>query len=300
MNKEINQTSQEINKEDILQKKLYRVWFFTNERINSFFPILENQKGIRRVFSIGGGGDFVFSLLATPEFQSLSEINIGDIRPMANISIDFKSALFKNLEYQEILELFLAQKPFPKKQTYARIRATITPISRKIFDNIIENCKTDNFLKCLRKSGLWYRDSFWQIKNKGKYLPYLAQEGKYRLLQKNLDKKPILDKKTIYSGDFNKTLKLFQNNYYDLIYVSNVLDSKQYCRESGLYLQTIKEKLSRNGLLLVVTQNNPKKIIKAIEEKGFSIREKQLSRFNIISAFLGHYAYSFLLFRKNY
>jgi len=79
------------------------------------FPNPGKSKGYKKGFSIGGGGDFVFSLLATPEFQSLSEINIGDIRPMANISIDFKSALFKNLEYQEILELFLAQKPFPKK-----------------------------------------------------------------------------------------------------------------------------------------------------------------------------------------
>ena len=286
MNKEINQSIQKI-------KKFYPVWFFTNERIGPFLSRMKNQKEVRKVFSIGGGGDFAFSLLSTPALKQLDKIDVVDIRPMANISIDFKSTLFKNLGYQEILALFLGQKTFSKKQVYARIRETLTPLSRKIFDFIIENCQTDNFLKCLKKSGLWYRDSFQSIKNKTEYLPYLADKEKYQLLQENLDKI------TIYNGDFNENLRLFQNGYYDLIYVSNILDSKKYCRDFDLYLQTIKEKLSQNGLLLVVTQGGPRKMIRTIKAKGFYVDEKQVTMFNIVSAFRGHYAYSFLLFRKN-
>jgi len=166
-------------------------------------------------------------------------------------------------------------------------------LSRNILDFILQNCKEDSFLRCLKKSGLWYRDSFWQIKNKTEYLPYLTSKERYCLLQKNLDKI------SIYSGDFNENLRLFKDNYFDLIYVSNILDSKKYCRESNQYLQTIKEKLNGHGSLFVVTQNNPKKMVKLVEERGFHVCEKELHRFNIISLLFGHYAYSFLLFKKN-
>lgn len=293
MNKELKQICQKINPQDILNKKFYPIWFFTNERINYFLPKLENHRGIKKVFSVGGGGDFAFSLLSAQGLNQIDEINLCDIRQMANISIDFKLALFKNLEYEEILNLFLKREPFSKKQIYKRIDETITPLSRKTLDSIIEDYKEDNFLKCLKKSGLWYRDSFWQIKYKQNYLPYLISKERYQLLQRNLDK--II----IYCGDFNDNLKLFKNNYYDLIYVSNILDSKKYCQESNQYLQTIKEKLNGRGLLFVITQNNPKKMIKLIEEKGFCAYEKQLHRFNIISSLFGHYSYSFLLFRKS-
>lgn len=291
MNKEINQICQKINCEDILSKKFYPVWFFTNERIGNFFRNLEGQKRIKKVFSIGSGGDFAFSLLSNYTLN-IDEINVCDIRQMANISIDFKIGLLKNLEYEEILNLFLKQEFFRKERVYGKVRETITLLSRKIFDFILQNCKEDNFLKCLRKSGLWYRDSFWQIKNKTEYLPYLVSKEKYYLLQNNLDKI------SIYSGDFNENLRLFENNYFDLIYVSNVLDSKKYCPESDLYLETIKEKLNESGLLFVITQNNPRKMVKLVEEYGFHVCEKELHRFNIISGLFGHYSYSFLLFKK--
>lgn len=291
MNKGINQICQKINCQDVLNKKFFPVWFFTNERISNFFPKLEENIEIRKVFSVGGGGDFVFSLFSSQVFK-IDEINVCDIRQMACISIDFKSALFKNLEYEEILNLFLKRESFHKEQLYKRIEETITPSSRKIFEFIIENCKEDDFLKCLRKSGLWYKDSFWQVKNKTEYLPFLTSKEKYHLLKNNLDKM------TIYCGDFNDNLKSFQNNYYDLIYISNIFDSKKYCRESDLYLQTIKDKLDENGLLFVITQNNPKKMIKLAGEKGFFVHQKQTHKFNIISSLFGHYSYSFLLFTK--
>jgi len=293
MNKEINQTCQKINYEDVLNKKFYPVWFFTNERTGNFFQKLESQKEIKKVFSIAGGGDFTFSLLSSKALKQIEETNVCDTRQMANISIDFKLGLFKNLEYKEILNLFLKREPFHKEQIYRKIRETITPLSRNIFDFILQNCKEDNFLRCLRKSGLWYKNSFWQIKNKTEYLPYLTSKEKYYLLKNNLDKI------SIYSGDFNENLKLFKDNYFDLIYMSNILDSKKYCRESNQYLQTTKEKLIDRGSLFVITQNNPQKMVKLIEKHGFHVCEKELHRFNIISSLFGHYSYSLLLFKKS-
>lgn len=293
MNREINQTCQKINYEDILNKNFYRVWFFTNERIGNFFQKLENQKEIKKIFSIGGSGDFAFSFLSGQSLNQIDKVNVCDIRQMANITIDLKIGLFKKLEYEEIVDLFLKRKFFHKNQIYKRIRETITPLSKKILDSVLKNCREDNFLKCLEKSNLWYRDSFWQIKNRIEYLSYLTSKEKYYLLQKNLDKI------SIYCGDFNKNLRLFKDDYFDLIYVSNILDNKKYCREPNLYLQTIKEKLNKNGLLFAINQNNPKKMVKLVEAQGLRICEKKLHRFNIISLLFGHYSYSFVLFRKN-
>ena len=293
MNREINQTCKKIKCEDILDKKLCRVWFFTNERIGNFLQKLESQRKFKRVFSIGGGGDFAFSLLSIQALNQIDEIKVCDIRQMANITIDLKIGLLKNLEYEEIVSLFLKRQFFHKKQIYKRIRETITPLSRKVFDPILESCKEDSFLKCLKKTNLWYRDSFWQIKDRIEYLPYLASKEKYCLSQKNLDKI------SIHCGDFNEVLRLFKDDYFDLIYASNILDSKKYCRESNLYLQTIKEKLNKNGLLFIINQNNPKKMIKLVEKQGLCICKKEVHSFNIISSFFGHYSYSFLLFRKS-
>lgn len=254
---------------------------------------MNDQKKIKKVFSIGSGGDFAFSFLSAQGLEQIEEINVCDVRQMANISIDFKIGLFKNLEYEETLKLFLGQELFYKEQIYKKIRETITLPSRKIFDFILRNCKEDNFLKCLKNSGLWYKNSFWQIKNKTEYLPYLATKEKYLLLQKNLDKI------SIYSGDFNENLKLFKDNYFALIYMSNILDSKKYCQEPNKYLQAAREKLNGRGLLFIITQNNSKKMVKLVEGHGFYACEKELHKFNIISCFFGHYSYSLLLFKKN-
>jgi hypothetical protein len=107
-----------------------------------------------------------------------------------------------------------------------------------------------------------------------------------------------LDKISIYCGDFKENLELFQDDYYDLIYLSNILDSRKYCSEPDLYLQTINKKINKEGLLFAVTQNNEKRMTKLIERKGFSVYQKEIHKFNIIDAFLGHYSYSFLLFKK--
>lgn len=293
INKEIKQIGRPINSADIIQHRFHPVWFFTNEQIGNFYSKLAGQKAIKRVFSIGGGGDFAFSILATPSLKQLEAVTVCDIRPMANLSIDCKIGLYKNLDYAEILNLFQQPGSSHREQTYRRIRATITPLSKKVFDFIIQNSLTDDFIDCLKKSRLWYRYSFWQIKHKADYLPYLSSVEKYRLLQKNLNKI------TIRAGDFNANLSLFKDNSFDLIYVSNILDSKKYCPVPNLYLQVILAKLTRGGLLLVITQNKAQKMIGLVEQHGFYLYRHELHRFNPITSLFGHYSYSLLLFRKN-
>lgn len=292
MNKEIIQTCQKISVDDIINKKFDPVWFFTNEQIAHVVTKLESQKEIKKIFSIGGGGDFAFSLLSSPDLSKIEQIDLCDIRPLATISIDLKIGLCKIFEYPELLVLLRDRDYARKGQIYEKVKLTVTEPTRQFIASVIDNCKEKGMIRCLEKSGLWYKDSFWQIKNKSVYLPYLATKEKYSLLQKNLEKIRI------HSGDFDDNLKTFENDYFDLIYASNILDSKKYCREPELYLRTIKEKLGNKGFLLLSTQNNPRKMIRTVGAHGFRICENEHHRFNPIGALLGHYAYSFLLFQK--
>ena len=117
-------------------------------------------------------------------------------------------------------------------------------------------------------------------------------QNKYQLLQKNITRI------NIRSGDFYQNLKLSNDNYYDLIYVSNMFDNKKYCEDISSYLRIIKEKITKDGLLFVTTQNNPKKMLKLAERFGFKLGNKELHRFNIVTSLFGNYNHSFLLFKN--
>lgn len=294
MSEEIKQINQKINCDDILKRKFYPTWFFGNERTNeildTFIGNITQQKSITKVFSIGGGGDFAFSISAI--IKGIKEVYTCDTRPTAPLTIDIKKALFLEFSFEEILKLF-SSPGLNKKKVYERIANTISHESRTVLDSALSSCRQDDFLECIKKSGTWYKYSFWQVKHKNTYLLYLMHQEKYQQLKENLERV------SIYYGDFNDNLKLFQNGYFDLIYVSNIFDSKNYCKDIGEYVQTIKEKLTEGGYLFVVTQDRPKRMMKLFEEKfGLLIQFKELHRFNIFSSLFGHYSYSFLIFKK--
>ena len=234
-----------------MNKKLYRAWFFTNERLNKFLIGLKDLQ-IKKIFAIGGSGDFAFNLLS---LLNIKKIDLCDIRPTANLTINFKKYLFRKNSLKKALGIL-----------------------------------TD--LNCLKKTGLWYKYSFKQIKYKKDYLLYLTSEKKYQLLQKQLKKI------NVFCGDFIETLNSSKNNCHDLIYLSNILDSKKYNQDNHLCLKIIQKKLKNNGYLIAVTQNNYKKTIKLFESQSFQIIHQETHKPNIFNSFLNHYAFSFLLFKK--
>jgi len=284
MNKEINQLCQKIKTKDILAKKFYPVWFFTNEKLTDFLTGLENIKA-ERIFSVAGGGDFAFNSLVN--FEDTLEVNICDIRQLADITVELKKTLIKKLSFEEMKELLKNFRANNKDKTYSKIKKDLTIESREVLDQIIRRSKSLNFLECLKKSGYWYKDSFWQ-KNE-KYLLYLSKDNYKKLKGK-------IDRINIYCGDLKENLELFEDNFYNLIYISNIIDSKKYCSSRNLYLKTIKKKLKKGGKLLMVTQKNPKKIIRSLEGQSWKIYQKELHHFNPIGAILGHYCYSILIF----
>jgi len=289
MNNNINQICQKINYQKILNKNFYPSWFFTNEKLNGFFKNLDRKKKIDKIFAIAGGNDFVFNILS---LLNVDEVDVCDKRPMACLTDDFKVALFKEFDYEKILEVFLDIKSNNKKQVYGEIRSKINLLTQKVFDNIFSNCKQNNFVKCLQISHFWYRESFKQVRNKKDYLLYLSSREKYQTLQTRLDEI------NIYCGDFVDNLKLFDQEYFDLIYLSNILDSKDYNFDNQLCLETVKKRLNKNGYLFIVTQNKNRIMTQCVNDFGFTLLAQEIHNFNILSFLLGHYSYSFLLFQK--
>lgn len=275
--------------ENILKKKFYPSWFFTNERSNKFLLNLTNFNKIKKVFAIGSGGDFAFSILS---LLKIDQINLCDTRPVSNLTVDLKQSLFQTSDFTEMLNIFSDYKSDNKQQIYNKARQNLNPTSKVFFDKIIYKSSEKNFIKCIKKSKFWYKYSFSQIKNKQDYLLYLTSEQRYKFLKNQLNKI------NLYCGDFIKNLKLFPDDYYDLIYTSNILDSKEYIKNNPACLKMIYKKLRKNGFLMIVVQNNYKKMKKFIENFGFQIVYQETHRFNPFNSMLGHYSYSFLLFQK--
>ena len=289
MNKEIKQICQKIDHREILSKDFYPSWFFTNERLNEFLKKLDRKKKFDKIFAIAGGNDFVFNFLT---LFNVNEVNICDKRPMSCLTTDFKIALFEKFDYEELLKIFSDIKSNNKEQIYQRIRGKINLLTQKVFDHIFYNCKHNNFIECLQKSRFWYKESFNQVKNKKDYLFYLTSRGKYRILQ------AMVDKINIYCGDFVDNLKLFNKEHFDAIYLSNILDSKDYNTDNQLCLEIIKGRLGKNGYLFVVTQHKNRIITQCVNDFGFTLLAQEIHNFNILSFLLGHYSYSFLLFQN--
>lgn len=258
----------------------YKIWFFTNEKLNPFLKNLFaiNKLNLKKVFAIASGGDFAFNIIS---LSNIDEINICDIRSATTLTINIKMSLFKNFKRLEVIKILSDIKSNNKNIIY-----------KKINQHLLKDCGKTNFLKCLKKSKIWYKNSFWQIKDINNYLLYLASQKNFEQLYNNLDKI------NIYEKCITETLLLFENNYYDLIYVSNIFDGKTYCQNEELCLNRIKNSLKKNGYLLVSTFSKSKIIKNLIKNHGFKLCKEELNKSNFLDSFKPSYSFSFLLFKN--
>jgi hypothetical protein len=279
----MNQFFEKVEFERDLNRKFYPSWFFTNEKIGDF--LYDKKDEIRKGFCIGGGGDFVFNLLS---FFTTKEIYVCDTRPVACITIDLKRNIFKKFSLEEVKEIFSDYKKENKDEVYNRIKKDITPPSKKFLEKLFQ-ISNKNFMGSLKSSGHWYKDSFWQFKKD--YLFYLQEEN-YNLLKKNIENIKIC------YGDFKEELNKSEDNFYDLVYISNILDSKKDCPDKKELLKIVEKKLIKRGLLVLATQENVKKMIKGVESTGLQKKDIKIHKYKLITFFTRHYPYSFIIFEK--
>ncbi len=290
MTREIKQLIDKINPSDIIARKFYPVWFFTNERMADFLPAIVKEQKIKKIFAIGGSGDFIFSLLSA--LEGVESAIVCDNRPLSSLTIDFKMALLKNFSCQEFIELFLPDSSLTIDRIYEKIKDDLGQASQNILEFIIDRHKNVSPLSGLKKSKLWYNYSFKQMRNRTEYLPYLSSNQAYQALRQQSDKINIC------FGDLKANLDLCLNNSFDLIYISNIFDHKNYCANPDSYLTAIKNKLTANGMCLAATQYPPQKLVKLFSAQSFTLAQEDVHSFNILDAIFSRLNYSFLLFKK--
>jgi hypothetical protein len=191
------------------------------------------------------------------EANQVETVTLVDIRPLSCLTVKTKIDLFKRSSFTEINNL-LADKVWQKS---------------------------------LKKTKQWYPDSFKPLTRKAEYLSYLTSEEKFENLKKQFSKIKIVE------GDFLEKLKSFDDDYFDLIYTSDIFDHENYCSCRAENLKLVRSKMSKNGSLLVVTQNQSREMIKIFEANGFQPKACEAHCFNIFKAFW-RYDYSFLLLEK--
>jgi len=271
----------------IIKNNHHKIWFFTNEKLNPFLKnLLTNGKSnLKKILAIASGGDFAFNMIS---LLDLDKIDICDIHPTTSLTINIKKALFKNFERLEIIKILSDVKSNNKDMICKKLYENLNPENKYI----LNTCGRTNFLKCLKKHKIWYRDSFWQINDVNNYLLCLADENNFKKLHNNLNKI------NIYNKNISEALVSFKNNYYDLIYISNIFDGKIYCENEKLCLNRIENSLKKDGYLLVSTFCNTKKVKTLIKNHGFELYKEELNKSNFLDSFKASYSFSFLLFRK--
>jgi len=261
-------------------------WFFTNERLEPLMNQRELFAEVKNVFSIGGGGDFVYSLISLYG-DSFIKVHTCDARAISELTQDFKSTAIKYNGYSEIKNL-LSQSSLE-----INLSNLIPHCTKKTQDTFLMKIKQPVTIDNLKRSKLWYRDSFWQIKKPDEYVGYLTTTDRYDRLRNNIAKIRRC------TGDFFSALQDFPDNYFNLIYTSNIFDNSELQREAQSYLALIHKKLSPQGKLIMCKLTNQKKMKRIVLNNGFELAYEAVNHFSIISAIRGHYDYSYFLYLKS-
>lgn len=266
-------------------------WFYTNERLEKLLIQKDYFKNTKNIFTIGAGGDFSFSFLSLYG-DEVNQVQSCDNRDISDITQNLKSTIIKNLEWSTTRELFSG-----RLSDEAEVCDYLLPQTKKetqtVIKNLLEKTKQVKFIRALKYSKLWQGDSFWQIKEPEQYLGYLTTEERYFVLQKNLKKIQHT------TGDFFNVLESFPDDYFDLIYTSNIFDSPEFHDNSDLYLKRINKKLSNKGKFISCNIKSQKKMSEVVVSGGnFTLLYKEIHSFSFLSALQGHYDYSYFVYQK--
>ena len=212
------------------------LYLFTNENLNELTEklYLENKK----IITVCSSGDQFFNFLV----KHPKDIMLYDINPLTEYLFYLKKAAIENLDYDAFKSFFLDKKIYNKyllsKDIYKKIKEDIPDKIKYFWDELYK--KYDNY--ALYKSNLFYtiRNSPKSILNNNNYL---KDENIYYKLKILLKK--ITEIKYYNINIFEEFLN--ENNKFDFIYVSNILDYLNIDNEKEYYikLKKIITKLSK-------------------------------------------------------
>lgn len=271
-----------IDLKKILARKVYRVWAFTNEDLKELAD-LTNFKN-KEIFSILGSADqpiYFFS-------KGAKSIISCDNRHLACLFAEFKISALKNLSFKNFREIFFDQEKKNSKIYFEKIRSNLSLTAKNFFDHLFEGLPR-NILLTLKKSKFFYSESWYFLKRKN-WLPYFDQPKIFSQAKKRIDHFLILN------IDFLSALKMIKKKF-DLIYTSNIFESKKYCPDFEKTLIQIDLHLKEKGEILITNQSQPKEIISILEKLGYNFKIKEPKK-RFWQLFTWSYPYYYILAKK--
>lgn len=274
---EIYQTFGGIDLDPIFKKKVLPVWAFTNEKLASLLELTTFDG--KQVFAIGGSGDQAAAMLAA----GAENLVLCDKRDLACLFIELKFSAIKNLNFSEFHQFFGLSSSLSANRVYfEKIRGGLSRPSQTLFDRLF--ARAGSIYQILRKSKLFYKES-WYFARKG-YIPYLTSPD---LFQKIRTKRPA-----VINADLIQALE-FVNSKFDLIYLSNILDSRKYSEDPSRLLKVVRGSLRDDGQLLIVSQSCPRRMASTLRRVGLRITKRVAPRKPFLYPFVPTYLYWYLL-----
>jgi hypothetical protein len=270
-----------VETQKIIDKSVHQVWTFTNEDLGEIGRLTNFKE--KEIFAILGSADQSIFFLSKGAKLVIS----CDIRDGACFFGEFKKSALENLELEEFEEMFFDQEKKNSNLYFEKIQASLSKDAKKIFDHLFEGLPR-NILETLKHSGFFYKES-WYFLEKNNWIPYFEANG-LKQAKKRIRNFFILN------TNLEEGIKNFRQRF-DLVYTSNIFDSKRYCPDPEQTFLRIDESLVDGGEMLITTQEDPQRIIPFLEKLGYNLKIIEPKR-KFLTLFLKTYAYYYILAKK--
>lgn len=270
-----------INIDQVLAKKTYPVWTFTNEHIEKLDQLTKFKN--KEIFSILGSADQIIFFLS----QGASGVIGCDVRQRACLFGEFKKVALLVLTFEEFWNVFLEKEEKNSALYFEKIRPRLSTSAQKFFDYCLEGV-VKNIFSAFDRSGFFYKES-WYFAKKKDWLPFFEKST----FQKAKEKANSF---FIFNTRLEEAIKYFKKRF-DLIYTSNIFDSRRYCQDPEQTLIRIDWALKEGGEILITSQENPKELVFVLEKMGYNLTVIEPQR-KLLTLFLKTYAYYYILAKK--
>ena len=115
-----------------VKEVINKVYHCSNERLNAYFKDLNLNNA--RIATVGSSGDQVLNAI----FYGAKDITLIDANIFTKAYFEYKTAMIKNLEYVEFIDILGSFYMFNWK-TYSKISHDLSPRSKMFFDELMLN-----------------------------------------------------------------------------------------------------------------------------------------------------------------
>lgn len=212
MNDDIKLLDEIINlkdKKELLTRKFFWIYPFTNENIKSYYSIIDFQN--KKVLCPTSSGDHILNALLKEPLN----ISSFDINPLAKYYVELKIAAIKTLSLEEFIMFFYNKKlsihnHCLSKKIYTKFCDNLKGEYKIFWDYFFENYTRKHIFK-----SYLFSDDYLTLRGLLEVNSYLKEDNYYKL-------RNILNNQSVNYYDVNLSDLNSINDKFDIILLSNI------------------------------------------------------------------------------